>query len=118
MYSEQAKFLGKYRLETKDDLIQHALSVDAQIKSLCKERQQLRNKMRWMKAPEQVQPIRDEIFALTARIKAFRKEYAMCKDVYDRSASVERTVTLIEFPQLLEQEKQKNISEKNRREDR
>ncbi len=118
MYSEQAKFLGKYGLETKDDLIQHALSVDAQIKSLCKERQQLRNKMRWMKEPEKVQPIRDEIFALTAKIKVFRKEYAMCKDVYDRSASIERTVTLIEFPQLLEQEKQKSTPQKNKREDR
>ena len=118
MYSEQAKFLGKYGLETKDDLIQHALSVDSQIKSLCKERQLLRNKMRWMKEPEKVQPIRDEIFALIARIKAFRKEYAMCKDVHDRSTSVERTVTLIEFPQLLEQEKRKTVPQKDRRENR
>lgn len=42
----------------------------------------------------------------------------MCKDVYDRSASVERTVMLIEFPQLLEQEKQKSASKKDGREDR
>ena len=118
MYSEQAKFLGKYGLETKDDLIQHALKVDPQIKALCKERRALWNKIRWMKDPEQVQPIREEIFALTEKIKTLRKEFAMCKDVYDRSASVERTVMLIEFPQLLEQEKQKSAPKKDGREGR
>ena len=118
MYSEQAKFLGKYGLEMKDDLIQHALKVDPQIKALCKERRALWNKIRWMKDPEQVQPIRDEIFALSKKIKTLRKEFAMCKDVYDRSASVERTVMLIEFPQLLEQEKQKSALKKDVRENR
>lgn len=118
MYSEQAKFLGKYELETKDDLIQHALKVDPQIKELCKERRALWNKIRWMKDPEQVQPIREEIFALTEKIKTLRKEFAMCKDVYDRSVSVERTVMLIEFPQRLEQEKQKSAHKKDGREDR
>ena len=118
MYSEQAKFLGKYGLETKDDLIQHALKIDPQIKALCKERRALWNKIRWTKDPEQEQPIRDEIFAISAKIKTLRKEFAMCKDVYDRSASVERTVMLIEFPQLLEQEKQKSAPKKDGREDR
>lgn len=118
MYSEQAKFLGKYGLNTKDDLIQHALKADRQIKALCKERRVLWNKIRWMKDPEQVQPIRDEIFAISAKIKTLRKEFAMCKDVYDRSASVERTVMLIEFPQLLEQEKQKSAPKKDGREGR
>ena len=118
MYNEHAKFLGKYGLETKDDLIQHALKVDPQIKALCKERRALWNKIRWMKDPEQVQPIRDEICALTEKIKTLRKEFAMCKDVYDRSASVERTVMLIEFPQLLEQEKQKSAPKKDVRENR
>jgi len=117
MYSEQAKFLGKYGLETKDDLIQHALKVDAQKKALCKERQKLRNKSRWM-TEEDKQPFREEIFAITSQLKTLRKEFAMCKDVYDRSASVERTVMLIEFPQLLEQEKQKATPKKEEREDR
>ena len=118
MYSEQAKFLGKYGLDTKDDLIQHALKVDRQIKALCKERRALWNKIRWMKDPEQVQPIRDEIFAISEKLKTLRKEFAMCKDVYDRSASVERTVMLIEFPQLLEQEKQKAAPKKDGHEGR
>ena len=55
---------------------------------------------------------------ISAKIKTLRKEFAMCKDVYDRSASVERTVTLIEFPQLLEQEKQKSAPKKDGREGR
>ena len=118
MYSEQAKFLGKYFLDTKDDLIQHALKVRAQMDVLYKERQKLRNKMRWMKDPAEMQPIREQIFAISDKLKPLRKEYAMCKDIYDRSDDIEKTVERVEFPQLVEQEKQKAALKKNGREDR
>ena len=72
-----------------------------------KERQKLRNKMRWMKDPAEMQPIREQIFAISDKLKPLRKEYAMCKDIYDRSDDIEKTVEHIEFPQLVEQERQK-----------
>ena len=112
MYSEQAKFLGKYFLDTKDDLIQHALKVQAQMNALCKERQKLRNKMRRMKDPAEMQPIRDQIFAISDKLKPLRKEYAMCKDIYDRSDDIDKTVECIEFPQLI-----KNAKEANKKKD-
>ena len=118
MYSEQAKFLGKYGLDTKDDLIQHALGVREQMNTLCKERQKLRNKMRWMKDPAEMQPIREQIFAISDKLKPLRKEFAMCKDIYDRSDDIEKTVERVEFPQLVEQEKQKAALKKNGREER
>ena len=118
MYSEQAKFLGKYFLDTKDDLIRHALKVRAQMETLCKERQKLRNKMRWMKDPAEMQPIREQIFAISDKLKPLRKEYAMCKDIYDRSDDIEKTVERIEFPQAVEQEKQKAALKKNGRDER
>ncbi|MBO5526104.1 MAG: relaxase/mobilization nuclease domain-containing protein [Clostridia bacterium] len=118
MYSEQAKFLGKYGLDTKDDLIQHALGVREQMNALCKERQKLRNKMRWMKASAEMQPIREQIFAISDKLKPLRKEYAMCKDIYDRSDDIEKTVERVEFPQLVEQERQKAALKKNGREER
>ena len=118
MYSEQAKFLGKYFLDTKDDLIRHALKVRAQMDTLYKERQKLRNKMRRMKDPAEMQPIREQIFAISDKLKPLRKEYAMCKDIYDRSDDIEKTVERIEFPQLVEQEKQKAALKKNGREER
>ena len=118
MYSEQAKFLGKYFLDTKDDLIQHALKVRAQMDVLYKERQKLRNKMRWMKDPVKMQPIREQIFAISDKLKPLRKEYAMCKDIYDRSDDIENTVERVEFPQLVEQERQKAALKKNGREER
>ena len=118
MYSEHAKFLGKYFLDTKDDLIQHALKVRAQMDVLYKERQKLRNKLRWMKDPAEMQPIRDQIFAISDKLKPLRKEYAMCKDIYDRSDDIEKTVERVEFPQLVEQEKQKAALKKNGREER
>ena len=118
MYSEQSKFLGKYFLDTKNDLIQHALKVRAQMDVLYKERQKLRNKMRWMKDPTEMQPIREQIFAISDKLKPLRKEYAMCKDIYDRSDDIEKTVECVEFPQLVEQERQKSALKKNGREER
>ena len=107
MYNEHAKFLGKYNLNTTDDLQQHEQMVDAQISALCKERQALRNKLRWMKDSEQMQPIREEIYAISAKIKPLRKEQKMCKDIYERSTAVARTVEQIEFPKPPEKSKQK-----------
>ena len=118
MYSEQAKFLGKYSLDTKDDLIQHALGIRAQMDTLCKERQKLRNKMRWMKDPAEMQSIREQIFAISDKLKPLRKEYGMCRDIYDRSDDIAKTVERIEFPQLVEQERQKAALKKNGREER
>jgi len=108
MYSEQAKFLGKYGLDTKDDLIQHALGIRSQMDALCKERQKLRNKMRWMKDPTEMQPIREQIFAISDKLKPLRKEYGMCRDIYDRSDNIEKTVERIEFPQLVQQAREAN----------
>lgn len=108
MYSEQAKFLGKYGLDTKDDLISHALKIDAQMKALCKERQKLRNKMRWMKDSEQMQPIREQISAISDKLKPLRKEYGMCRDIYDRSTDIEKTIERVEFPQLIQNARETN----------
>ena len=106
MYNEHAKFLGKYGLNTTDDLLQHEQMVEAQIAALCKERQALRNKLRWMKDTEKMQPIREEIYAISAKIKPLRKEQKMCKDIYERSTAVARTVEQIEFPKPPEKAKQ------------
>jgi hypothetical protein len=86
--------------------------------TLYKERQKLRNKMRWMKDPAKMQPIRKQIFAISDKLKPLRKEYAMCKVIYDRSDDIEKTVERIEFPQLFEQERQKSALKKNGREER
>ena len=106
MYNEHAKFLGKYGLNTTDDLLRHEQKVETQIAALCKERQILRNKLRWMNDTEKMQPIREEIYALSAKLKPLRKERKMCKDIYDRSTSVARTVEQIEFPKPPEKTKQ------------
>ena len=108
MYNEHAKFLGKYNMNTTDDLQRHEQMVDEQISTLCKERQVLRNKLRWMKDTEKMQPIREEIYAISDKIKPLRKEQKMCKDIYERSTAVARTVEQIEFPKPPEKAKQQN----------
>ena len=106
MYNKHAKFLGKYNLNTGEDLQRHEQMVEEQISTLCKERQALRNKLRWMKDSEKMQPIREEIYAISAKIKPLRKEQKMCKDIYERSTAVAKTVEQIEFPKPPEKAKQ------------
>ena len=55
---------------------------------------------------------------VTDKFKPCRKEYAICKDIYDRSDDIEKTVERVEFPQLVEQERQKAALKKNGREER
>ena len=64
--------------------------------------------MRWMKDPAEMQPIREQIFAISDTLKPLRKEYAMCKDIYDRSYDIEKTVERIEFPQAVQQAREAN----------
>ena len=71
-----------------------------------------------MKDPAEMQPIREQIFAISDKLKPLRKEYAMCKDIYDRSDDIEKTVERLEFPQAVEQEKQKAALKKNGRDER
>lgn len=114
-YSDQAKFLGKYGLDTKDDLIRHALKVREQTDELCKERQKLRNKLRRMKEPTEMQSIRDKIFAISDKLKPLRREFAMCKDIYDRSDDIAKTVERAEFPELVQRTKDKTKDERSDR---
>ncbi|MBQ9751103.1 MAG: hypothetical protein IJV87_11070 [Clostridia bacterium] len=76
--------------------------------TLCKERQKLRNKIRWMKDPAEMQSIREQIFAISDKLKPLRKEYGMCRDIYDRSDGIEKTVERVEFPQLIQQVRETN----------
>ena len=64
--------------------------------------------MRWMKDPTEMQPIREQIFAISDKLKPLRKEYGICKDIYDRSDDIEKTVERIEFPQTVQQAKEAN----------
>ena len=48
-----------------------------------------------MKDPTEMQPIREQIFAISDKLKPLRKEYALCKDIYDRSDDTELTPAII-----------------------
>ena len=56
----------------------------------------------------EMQPIREQIFAISDKLKPLRKEYGMCKDIYDRSDDIAKTVERVELPQLVQQAKETN----------
>ncbi len=99
MYSEEAILLGKYSINTAEDLKRRVDTVQDELAALTVARQRLRNKLRWMKDDAEKQPIRDEISKLSAQMKPLRKELKLCQDIAERSGVVEQIVTAIEFPQ-------------------
>ena len=60
-----------------------------------------------MKDSEKMQPIREEIYAISKKLQPLRKEKKMCKDIYDRSTAIAKTVEQIEFPKPPEKAKQR-----------
>ena len=63
--------------------------------SLIAQRQKLRNKLRRMTDPEQIEATKAQIEALTKSITKTRKEVKLCDDIYARSAEIARKLEII-----------------------
>ena len=97
-YSDAAKLLGKYQIQTAEQLYAHSERINEQFKALAVERQKLRNRLRRMFDSEEMQPIKDQIAELTKRMAMLRKEMRICSEIAERSGTVECIVNQIEDP--------------------
>ena len=98
MYSEEAKLLGKYGINTDGELRAFTESISCEYKSLAVERQKLRNKMRHMTDSEAMTPIKAQINTLTERMGVIRKEMKYCEDIALRSGRIEAVVNTVYEP--------------------
>lgn len=98
MYSEEAKLLGKYGINTDEDLKKFTENISKEYKSLAVERQVLRNKLRHMTDNQSMQPIKEEIYALTDRMGVIRKEMKYSEDIALRSGKIEAVVNTVYEP--------------------
>ena len=88
-FSREMRFLGKYRIETKEQLLFHKEGCMREIKTLVYERARLRNKVRTNITDEELKSTKEEISQLTVRLRELRKEVRLCEKIYQRSDEVQ-----------------------------
>jgi prefoldin subunit 5 len=95
-YSDAVKLLGKYQIYTAEDLHNHTEGISEQFKNLAIQRKTLQNRLRRLHDSERMQPIKEQIAALTDRMAELRKEMRICTNVAEWSDAVEVIVNRIE----------------------
>ena len=95
-YSEQAKLLSKYHVNTYEDLSLLMEKKDAKISELTADRNDLRNMIRRVKPEIDVDQGRAQIKELTTEIKELRKELRICGQVQERSGHVRDNLEIID----------------------
>ena len=98
MYSEEAKLLGKYNINTAEELSSFTENLSGRFVALAKERAALRNRLRRMHDSVEMQPIKDKISELSRQMAVLRREMRLCEDIALRSGAIEAVVNTIDVP--------------------
>ena len=109
MYNEEAKLLGKYNINTAEELSSFSASLSEKYKVLASNRAKLRNKLRRMHNTDEMQPIKDEISALSLMMVDLRKQMKLCEDIAARSGVIDKIVNTIDVPSKDIERKEMNI---------
>lgn len=98
MYSEEAKLLGRYNINTAGELSLFTEGLSEKFKGFAYERAKLRNKLRRMHDTEAMQWVKDEISKLSLQMSELRKQMKLCEDIAVRSSVIEKVVNTIDIP--------------------
>ena len=113
MYNEEAKLLGKYNINTAEELSLFTKNLSGKFTALAKERAGLRNRLRRMHDTEEMQPIKDKISELSSQMAEIRREMKLCEDIALRSGVVDMVVNTIEIPDKeIQQQRNRNKEER------
>ena len=118
MYNEEAKLLGKYNINTAEELSSFTEGLSNKFKELAYKRAKLRNKLRRMHDTETMQPIKDEISQLSLQMADLRKQMKLCEDIAARSGVIERVVNTIDISDKDLQRRNPNETKTKEREDK
>ena len=114
MYNEESKLLGRFNINTAEELSAFTKDLSEQFKGLATKRAKLRNQLRRMRDTEQMQPIKDEISQLSMQMGELRKQMRLCEDIAARSGVIERVVNTIDISDKEIQKKEnKDAKSKN-----
>jgi len=113
----ETRFLGKYKIETADDLAGRKQYADNQIQVLTDQRKDLRNALKRITRKGDVEEItatKEKISALTDELIKLRKEVKLCNSIAERSGLIKEGLEAI-IEQDTSERKEKNQYEHSRR---
>ena len=104
-YSEQAKLLCKYHVDTDEDLSNLMEKLGERMEMLSKERDELRLVIKRVVPEETINDSRETIKELTSEIKTLRRELKVSAEIQERSAHVRENLEIVERERTKERER-------------
>ena len=101
-YSEQAKLLSRYHVDTEKDLSDLMESIEGSIKEHSLDRDDFRRTARRVLPESEIGDAKDRIKDLTAEIRELRHELKVCGDIQQRSGNVRENLAAIDRDRLRE----------------
>ena len=114
---EETRFLGKYKIETADELTGRKEYAETQIQVLTDQRKELYNALKRIKRKgdaEEISATKDKISVLSAELKQLRREVKLCESIAERSGLVKEGLESI-IEQDISERKEKTQHEHSRR---
>ena len=104
-YSEQAKLLSKYRVNTDEDLSQLMDRMEEKIASLTADRDELKRVTRRVLPETEIERARLDMKDRTAEIRELRHELKVCGDIQERSGHVRENLEIVDRDRAKERER-------------
>ena len=94
VFSEQVRYMGKYGIETFDDLYADREKLQNEMDQLIAYRTKLQNKIR-RASPAEKETLREEKSKVTEQITALRKQLKLNKEIEERSAKIQEKTDML-----------------------
>ena len=101
-YSEQAKLLSRYHVDTEKDLSDLMESIEGSIKEHSLDRDDFRRTARRVLPASEISDAKDRIKDLTAEIRELRHELKVCGDIQHRSGHIRENLAVIDRDRMRE----------------
>ncbi len=95
-YSEQAKLLSRYHVDTEKDLSDLMENIGGRMKELSLDRDEQRRMTRRVLPESEISDAKDKVKVLTAEIRGLRHELKVCGDIQKRSDHVRENLAAID----------------------
>ena len=93
--TDEVRLLGKYHIDTAEQLFSYQSSMEEKIKTLTDDRTHLRKKLRTKMDDGQLSEVREKISEISDELKTLRKEVKLCGGIAERSKVMKTNLEVI-----------------------
>ena len=93
--TDEVRLLGKYHIDTAEQLFSYQSSVEEKIKTLTDDRTHLRKKLRTKMDDGKLSEVREKISEINDELKTLRKEVKLCDGIAERSKVMKSNLEVI-----------------------